>query len=143
MTTTINVTCTRCDTANSVPAGAMLATVVTEGLDFRRAGSICWICCGCVDIVTEPVAWQPFCTLLTAGVPLVEDDTADYDVDESGACGAPGGVASVAGRMTHPEHPLGGPAFTPDDELDVHELLSCDTWFPDLVATGAPARPQL
>lgn len=138
MTTTINVTCTQCGTANSVPAGAMLATVATEGLDFCLAGSVWFICCGCVDIVTEPVAWQPFLTLLTAGVPLVEDDMTDDHVDDSDAWGTPGAVSSVAMRTPHPEHPLDGPAFTPDDELDMHELLSGDTWFPELVTTGAP-----
>jgi hypothetical protein len=119
----------------------MLATVDTEWLDFRLAGSVCWICCGCMDIVTEPIAWRPFLTLLNAGVPLV-DDTRDDDVDDSSACSAPGAVSLIAARPPHPEHPLGGPTFTPDDELDMHELLSGETWFPELVATGAPARPQ-
>jgi hypothetical protein len=140
MTTTINVTCAQCGTANSVPAGAMLATVDTEGLDYCLAGSVCFICCGCVDVVTEPVAWQPFLTLLTAGVPLVEDDTTD-DVHVFGACGATG-VSPFVVRSPHPEHPVAGPAFTPDDELDMHELLSADMWFTELVATDTTVQPQ-
>lgn len=139
MTTTIMVTCTRCGTENSLPAGAMLATVDTEWLDSRLAGSVCWICCGCVDIVTEPVTWQLLLTLLTAGVPLVVDDLRDDDVDDPSA---PGAESLVAAPSAHPEHPLGGPVFSPDDELDMHELLAGETWFPALVATGATALPQ-
>jgi hypothetical protein len=47
-------------------------------------------------------------------------------------------VAAVLGMdprtSSHPEHPLGGAAFTWDDELEMHELLSSETWFSDFVA---------
>jgi hypothetical protein len=117
-----------------MPADAMLATVVTEGPDVCLAGSICWICRACGDIVTEPVAWRPFLTLLMAGVPLVEEETTDNDVDEPCTFGAPDGASSDPRTSSHPEHPLGGAAFTRDDELEMHELLSSETWFSDFVA---------
>jgi hypothetical protein len=118
----------------------MLATVDTESRDARLAGSVCWICCGCLDIVTEPVAWQPFVTLLTAGVPLVVDDPRDDELDDFSGWSAQDSVSSTAARSPHPEHPVGGPAFTADDELDMHELLAGETWFPELVAAGLHHR---
>jgi hypothetical protein len=135
MSAIITVTCTGCGTANDVPATAMLASVEGHDLDCRLAGSICWICCGCLDVVTEPVAWRPFLSLLTAGVPLLLDDTGDDDeAAVSGSVAGADPAAATPAPSPHPEHPdAGPPAFTADDELDLHELLSTDSWFPRLV----------
>ena len=40
----------------------------------------------------------------------------------------------LLGRGTHPEAPPSGPAFTPDDVLDLHLLLDREDWFGDLLA---------
>jgi hypothetical protein len=50
---------------------------------------------------------------------------------------------ATIGDAQHPERPLEGPAFTRDDELDLHELLSGDAWFPELISICAASRPQL
>jgi hypothetical protein len=145
MPTTIAVTCTWCSTSNSVPAAAMLATVDADGLDLRFAGSVCWICCGCLNVVTEPVAWRPFLTLLSVGVPLLVDDAAEDGVDTFDGCGhraAPNAAPAAGARPTHPEHPPVGPAFTADDQLDLHELLTGEAWLLQLVASTGVTEPQ-
>jgi hypothetical protein len=132
VSTTIAVNCTACGTDNRVPSDAMLAGVDSDELDLRFAGFVCWICSGCQDMVIEPVAWRLFLTLLTAGV-LLLDDAADETERADGGTGTDGPATGWPGH-THPERPLDGPAFTADDELDLHELLANDEWFPLVLA---------
>jgi hypothetical protein len=40
----------------------------------------------------------------------------------------------------HPEDPPGGPAFTADDQLDLHQLLAGDTWFSEVLLSTDPGR---
>jgi hypothetical protein len=121
----------------------MLAGVDADEPDPRFAGSICWICCGCLDVVTEPVAWRPLLTLLSAGVPLLAEDVAYDEVETSSPGATVGAEREPAARRPHPDHLCVGPAFTADDELDLHELLTGDTWFPEFLAVGARALLEL
>ena len=119
--TIIRTECPRCGTENSVPAGALLAATGTEDLDPDYAGTVAWICAGCEHVVSAPVAWQAFNTLISAGVAMLEPDG---DVDE------------VTDLPPHPEQPPAGREFTPDDLLELHELLAGDTWFSTLVSVS-------
>lgn len=119
--TIIQIRCPQCGTENSVPAGALLATVSAEDLDPDYAGTVAWICAGCDHVVSAPVAWHAFHTLFTAGVAMLEQD---------------GDFTQVTDLPPHPEQPPAGQAFTPDDLLELHELLAGDTWFSALAATS-------
>ena len=119
--TTIQIRCPQCGTENSVPAGALLATVNAEDRDPDYAGTVAWICAGCDHVVSAPVALQAFLTLVSAGVAILE---ADGDFDQ------------VTDLPPHPEQPPAGQAFTTDDLLELHELLAGDTWFSALTATS-------
>jgi hypothetical protein len=145
MPATITVTCTWCGTSNNVHAEAMLASVEADSLDLHFAGSLSWVCCGCLNVVTEPIGWRPFLTLLTVGLPLLVDDAAQGTVsDGSDASSRGGGLSTTSaggGRRTHPEHPAGGPASAADDQLEIHELLSEDAWLGQLVA-GTTTGPR-
>ena len=117
--TIIQTGCPRCGTENSVPAGALLAAKGGEDLDPDYAGTVAWICAGCEHVVSAPVAWQTFLTLISAGIAMFEQDD---DVDQ------------VTDLPLHPEQPPAGHAFTPDDLLELHELLAGDTWFSALAS---------
>jgi hypothetical protein len=70
-------------------------------------------------VVSVPVAWQAFLTLITAGVAMLEQD---------------GDLDQVTDLPPHPEQPPAGQSFTPDDLLELHELLAEDTWYSALVS---------
>ena len=112
--TTIQIRCPECGTENSVPAGALLATVNADDRDPDYARTVAWICAGCDHVVSASVALDAFLTLVTAGVAMLEQDS---------------DVAPVTDLPPHPEQPPAGQAFTPDDLLELHELLAGDTWF--------------
>ena len=123
--TSFRIECPQCGTENSVPAGALLATVSPDDVDPDYAGTVAWICSGCDHVVSAPVALQAFLTLVTAGVATLEQD---------------GDLAQATDLPLHPEQPPAGPAFAPDDLLELHELLAGDTWFSALAATPHTAR---
>jgi hypothetical protein len=122
--TTIQIQCPQCGTENAVPAGALLATVSAEDLDPDYAGAVAWICADCARVVSAPVARHDLLTLVTAGVAMLEPGR---DSDQ------------VSDLPPHPEQPPAGPAFEPDDLLELHQLLAGDTWFSELVATSPTA----
>ena len=122
--TNFQIRCPQCGTENSVPAGALLAAVSADEPDPDYAGTVAWICAGCDHAVSATVAWHAFLTLVTAGVAMLEQD---------------GDVAEVTDLPPHPEQPPAGQAFTPDDLLELHELLARDTWFSALEATSQTA----
>jgi hypothetical protein len=110
---TFTVECSKCAMMNSVPTGAMLATAQVEVLDDHLIGAVSYICAGCEKVVSVPVTIPDFLTLLRAGVELLEE----VDGDDPGH-----------DRSPHPEDPHAGTPFTPDDLLELHELLADDTW---------------
>jgi hypothetical protein len=123
--TAIQLRCLQCGTEDEVRSDAMLASVDAGELDVHLAGVVTWICLHCQQITTAELAWQPFITLVAWGVPLLEETTDDELPDD---------------RPPHPERPISRRAFTPDDLLELHELLATDTWFSALsAASGAPS----
>lgn len=137
MSAIITVTCTACGTANHVPSAAMLAGVASEDLDLRLAWLVCWIRSGCGDMVAVPVAWRSFLTQLTAGVQLLIDEADDTECATT-STGTDATWAEPACRP-HPELAVDGPAFTADDELNLHEMLTGDKWFKQVLAVDQPA----
>jgi hypothetical protein len=122
--TAIQLKCFQCDTDDTVRADAMLASVDVGELDPRLAGVVTWICSHCQRVTTAELAWQPFITLVTCGVPLLEESEDNELPDDD--------------LPLHPEGPISRRAFTPDDLLELHELLATDTWFSALsAASGA------
>lgn len=122
--TTIQLRCVQCGTQDVVRADAMMASVDVGELDAHLAGVATWICSHCQQVTTAELAWQPFITLVACGVPLLEEREDDEAADD---------------RLPHPEGPTGAPAFTPDDLLELHELLATDTWFSTLSAVSDAA----
>jgi hypothetical protein len=112
----IKVTCIECGEKNAVTAGALMATATADDLGTEFAGSVGWICSGCDQLVSTPVAWRVLVDLINAGVPLVDENV-------------------VVDLPPHPEHPDNGQDLTPDDLLEMHELLATDDWFSALAAT--------
>lgn len=117
--TAIDLTC-QCGAAGPVPAEALLASANVEDLDPHFAGVVSWICSCCRQVVTAQLAWREFLTLITVGVPLIEEDSDSEAVPDF---------------PPHPEHPISGRSFIPDDLLELHELLATDGWFSALTAT--------
>lgn len=117
--TTIQLRCVQCGTDDEVGAEAMLASVDVGELDVHLAGVVTWICSHCQQVTTAQLAWQPFITLVACGVPLLEECEDEARPDD---------------RLPHPEAPIGRRAFTPDDLLELHELLATETWFSALSA---------
>jgi hypothetical protein len=113
--------CCQCGSKELVRADAMLASVDVGELDAHLAGVVTWICSHCKRLTTAEMAWQPFLTLVTCGVPLLEESEDDELPDA---------------LPPHPERPASRPAFTPDDLLELHELLTTDTWFSALSAAS-------
>lgn len=122
--TSFQIECPQCGTDNSVPAGALLAAAGAEDLEPDYAGTVSWICSGCDHVVSAPVAWNVFLTLLSEGVAMLEQDS---------------DPAQGTDLPPHPEQSPAGPEFTLDDLLELHELLAGDTWFSTLAATPQTA----
>jgi hypothetical protein len=119
--TTIQLRCVQCGTDDLVPADAMMASADVGELDAHLAGVATWICSHCQQVTTADLAWQPFITLVACGVPLLEECEDEEPADD---------------RLPHPEGPTGQLAFTPDDLLELHELLASDNWFSALKAVS-------
>lgn len=116
---TVQLTCILCGAADRIPVQAMLASVDVPDRDADLAGVVSWVCAGCQQVATVELSWQPFLILVTAGVPLFEDNA-----DPEPAPHLP----------PHPEQLPCGRAFVPDDLLELHELLGTEAWF-DALAT--------
>jgi len=126
MTTTfVSITCQECGLTSTVPVDALLVSVAVDdhqtGTGFPdtevdaanaadTAGTVAWTCDNCADLVTAELDWPALLTLVTAGVTLLDDATAEA-------------------LPPHPEHPEPGASLTRDDLLALHELLASDRWF--------------
>lgn len=88
----------------------------TKG-DLTDASWFGFDCPGCDTLVRKPVDARIAGLLISGGVPV--RDQAD------------------AALVAHPENPPVGPAFTPDDLIDLHLLLDRTDWFDRLRATVA------
>lgn len=109
--TRIQTTCPSCGARVQVPLGDIVVADDDTGPAYVLA------CPECSDVTVKLI-----------------DDTARNLLVAAGAVVSPG-------RAGHPESPPPGPAFTPDDLLDLHLLLERPDWFHQLVAVPSP-RPR-
>jgi hypothetical protein len=136
--TTIRVECAACATTADLPAGALLLALaaprdpatfvgrvetVASAADYigypddseGGAAIVMWLCHGCGQLVGMHLSANWVSALRDLGVQLVDADYRDP-------------------RPEHPEQPIGGAPFTPDDLLTLHEQLATDAWFAALTA---------
>jgi hypothetical protein len=91
-------TCARCDSAMSLPTGAVLLTRTDDG-------AIGWLICDhCQDLVGRSVPGTAYQSLLTGGCHLLR----------------------APEPLPYPEQRPSGPALHVDDVLTLHELLADD-----------------
>ncbi len=113
--TRIRASCPVCGEVDLQPADVTLHLVRHGDEDVGDGSCYRFACPACLDVVTKPADERIAALLQTGGV----------EVELLGP---------DAGREPHPELPPGGPALTPDDLLDLHQLLERDDWFERLVA---------
>ncbi len=97
---TVLVRCMYCSTQYDIPAASLL-------LD-QQAATVSWICLTCGDVLEQGVLAKLVEQLVRVGALVVTYDTI---------------------RTPHPESPPAGPPLTPDDLLEMHQLLEQPTWF--------------
>jgi hypothetical protein len=115
--TVVSIRCVRCTTTSTPELLALLLEVVGSDLDENAGAIVNWICSGCSSLVSCPVDWPDFLNLVSAGALVVDEEDP---------------------RPTYPESALQGPAWRPDDLLDLHALLLTHDWFDELEATTDP-----
>jgi predicted RNA-binding Zn-ribbon protein involved in translation (DUF1610 family) len=113
--TRIRASCPECGEVDLQPSDVTLHVVRYGDADVAAGSSYRFACPDCEELVTKP-ADERIAQLLTTGGVEIE----------------------VAGSMTdtppHPEFPPDGPAITPDDLIDFHQLLETDGWFEELAS---------
>lgn len=109
---TIRTTCPIGDHAVEVTSDAV---VLRASEDAETLGTYSFVCTSCVDVVHRPASPRTVAALLAVGVDVVEPGV--DDAEEEDGSGA-----------THPDE-----ALTPDDLLDLHLLLTGDTWLTALL----------
>ena len=108
MVTTIRTTCPSCGEVDLIPDDIELH-IVRSGADAVAAGSTyAFACPACAEVVTKPADERIARLLATGGVRV--------------------SIQSDALSAGHPESPPPGAAFTYDDLLDFHLLLSREDW---------------
>jgi hypothetical protein len=117
--TVVRIKCVRCTTTSMPELDALLLEVVGADMDENTGAIVNWICAGCSSLVSCPINWPDFLNLVSAGA-LVVDEEEDP-------------------RPPYPESAKEGPAWRPDDLLDLHALLLTGDWFDQLEATTGTA----
>lgn len=115
--TTIRATCPSCGEVDLTPAQIVLTVIRADEAPVGPDSHYAFTCPGCTERVEKPADERIAHLLTTGGVSVSVLD----DVEEQGL-------------SLHPEGPPGGPAFTYDDLLDLHEALAEDDWFEELLA---------
>ena len=116
--TRIRASCPHCSDVEVRPADVALTIVrdtaghVTDGSTYR------FRCPSCTHLVAKPADARIAALLSVVDVKIEE-------------CQQPRGIP---GRARHPESPPTGPRLTYDDLLDLHLLLTTDSWFEQLEA---------
>jgi hypothetical protein len=95
------IRCTECFIESRVPA-TCIAVTATAG-DQETESEASWLCLACSSLVRRPIGEPETQALALCGAWVI--DRADE-------------------KLPHPEDPPGGGAFTPDDLLEFHELLT-------------------
>lgn len=120
--TRIRTTCPRCGEVELRPDELELRIVGWDQDDVRDGSTYLFDCPNCADEIVKPADARIAQLLTTGGVPVV--CTAEPDE-----------VPAAASPSPHPEGAPDGPPFTPDDLLDLHELLQTDDWFEQCLKT--------
>lgn len=124
--TRIRATCPLCGEVDLKPEQIQLEIVRDMAGEVGDGSTYRFPCPTCREVVTKPADERVARLLATGGVAIAITRT-DLDLDE---------LASFLDEPSpgHPEHPVPGPALTPDDVLALHELLATDDWFAQLQA---------
>jgi hypothetical protein len=118
----LSIECSRCGSNAQLPVSSFFVQVSgPELVDDRMGGSVHWICATCADLVAATIDWGSLLSLVSAGVPVVDEEYDDV-------------------RPMHPEHPSEGAPLTDDDLLDLHALLARPDWFDQFSAPVDSAR---
>jgi hypothetical protein len=122
---TIRATCPLCsDQVDLQPDEVTLHLVDAASQTRNRYG---FRCPSCEVFVVKPAGTVAVELLLEGGVLVTEAEVAPWETE------LVGGELAVPAAPPHPEDPPTGPAFTPDDVLDLHALLQRDDWFDQLL----------
>lgn len=119
--TRIRTTCPRCGEVELRPDELELHIVGWDHDDVRDGSTYLFDCPSCADEIVKPADARIAQLLTTGGVPVVCSALDDGPSDLAPA------IADT--RPPHPEGIVDGPPLTPDDLLDLHELLQTDDWF--------------
>ena len=111
----VAIECPRCSSTSDAPAGVLVLEGSGPDLGLPDGGTVTWICPSCSMLVHRPIGWHDLLVLLSAGAALIDEE----DVDD---------------RPRPPGSMAGGVAWTHDDLLDLHLLLSGTGWFAELEA---------
>lgn len=123
--TTIRATCPDCGEVDLTPDEMHLTVIRSDDAAVGPDSHYTFRCPGCDVDVEKPADERIAHLLTTGGVDVTILEGGDIDAE----------FASFASLPTHPEAPRPGPAFTPDDLIDLHFLLATDDWFDQLVTS--------
>jgi len=121
----ILLTCPTCAGTSQLPAPHMLLTVGKHQPDQQTDGTVAWICLTCADLIAAKADRTAIKTLLAGGAtPLA------YETEHP--------------RPVHSETAVDGGPLTADDLLELHQLLSTNSWFEQLnsLVDGVTAEPD-
>lgn len=117
--TRIRANCPGCGEVDLTPPDVTLRIMRADDGLVGDGSTYRFLCPACDELVTKPADERIAQLLSTGGVPI--EEFGDLD------------TALKTLLPPHPERPLGGPAFTADDVLALHELLQTDDWFERLL----------
>jgi hypothetical protein len=111
----IRTICGSCDKIAELHP-TQIITVPGPQADYVALDELLYACPTCLRIQLQPIDWRNVALLIAARVTAVPAlSPNDY-------------------RPTHPEQPPPGSPLTPDDLLDLHQLLHTDHWLDELRA---------
>ncbi|MDX6254912.1 MAG: hypothetical protein QOJ11_1246 [Frankiales bacterium] len=116
--TVVRIKCIRCTTTSMPELDALLLEVGADPGEGTGA-IVNWICAGCSSLVNCAIDWPDFLDLVSAGAHVIDEEEDPLP--------------------PYPESAKAGPAWRPDDLLDLHALLLTHDWFDKLRATTGPA----
>lgn len=114
--TTIRATCPSCGEVDLTPEQIVLTVIRADEVPVGPESHYSFTCPSCTVRIEKPADERIAHLLTTGGVSVsVVDEATDH-------------------RPSHPETPPAGPALTYDDLLDLHELLTTEHWYDELLS---------